>query len=394
VPEQLLKGFNLDQTFVEPHLWWRKGALVQGERIAGLDNWRALLMLAGVLLHATSVQDVELPLFVLIARMSANFRMGAFFAVAGLLSLYAIRKRGADAWLARRLFQIGLPTIFGLVFLAPLMSAIYAWHTRGAVLPGLSALGWWHFWFLVDLLLYAPITWWLYRLDRREGMFARLDAWVEAKRPSVTLMIMGVGAASALPVLLIAQLTAWAEPYQKAVWALHQLASYAPLYLFGLVLAGSPALLRRVTARSGPALTVLALVFATCLAMRLLPGAGEALFVSPVSPLTILIAAFCPPAVTALILGSALQIRETPALFRRIADAAFTIYMLHFPIIMIITMLLDPFKLDPYAAYALTVGLAGWLSYLVHRLVVRRSPFAAMLLNGVQPAKVRAVAAE
>ncbi|WP_204320247.1 hypothetical protein, partial [Proteus vulgaris] len=66
---------------------------MRSERIVGLDNWRALLMLAGVFLHATTVQDIDLPLFVLIAKTSSNFRMGTFFAIAGLLSLLAIRKR-------------------------------------------------------------------------------------------------------------------------------------------------------------------------------------------------------------------------------------------------------------------------------------------------------------
>lgn len=351
-------------------------------------------MLAGVFLHATMVQEIDRPLFDLIARISSNFRMGAFFAVAGLLSLYAIRKHGADAWLTRRVFQIGFPTIFGLLVLAPFMSVCLSWHWYGSAIPGLPALGWWHFWFLVDLLLYAPITWWIYRADRKTGLFAAIDAWVEARRPSVTLTILGVGLVTILLVQLIAALAVLAGPYQNAVWTLHRILSYAPLYLFGLALAGSLALFRRVTARTGPALTVLALVFTLCLASRLLPGGSDGLFATPMSPLNVITAGLCPPAVTVLILRSALMIRETPPLFRRIADASFTIYMLHFPIILVLDMLLDPLRLDPYAAYVLTVGLGGWLSYLAHRVIVRRLPVAALLLNGVSPGKARAVVIE
>jgi glucan biosynthesis protein C len=351
-------------------------------------------MLAGLFLHATMVQETHVALFDLIARISANFRMGAFFAVAGLLSLYSIRKHGADAWLARRLFQIGFPTAFGLLVLAPFMSLCLSWHWYGTMVPPLPALGWWHFWFLVDLLLYAPITWWLYRADQRDGLFARIDAWVEARRPSVTLTILGVGVVTTLLVQLVAALAEAAGPYRNAVWTLHQVVSFAPLYLFGLVLAGSPALLRRVTARTGPALNVLALVFALCLGSRLLPGGSDGLFATPMSPFNVITTTLCPPAVTVLILRSALRIRETPRFFRRVADAAFTIYMLHFPIILVIAMLISPLRLNPYFAYALTVGLSGWLSYLAHRLVVRRSPLAALLLNGVNPGRARIVAAE
>jgi glucan biosynthesis protein C len=350
-------------------------------------------MLAGIFLHATMVQESNLPLFDLIARISSNFRMGAFFAVAGLLSLYAIRKHGADPWLTRRMFQIGFPMAFGLCVLAPFMSICLSWHWHGSVVPALPALGWWHFWFLVDLLLYAPITWWLYRADKRIGLFASIDAWVEANRPSVTLTILGMGLVTTMLVQLIVALAGVAGPYRNAVWTLHQIVSFAPLYLFGLILAGSPALFRRVTARTGPALTVLALVFTLCLASRLLPGGSDGLFATPMSPLNVITASLCPPAVTVLILRSAVMIRETPPLFRRVADASFTIYMLHFPIILVLDMLLDPLRLDPYAAYALTVGLSGWLSYLAHRLVVRRSPVAALLLNGIDPGKRRAIAA-
>lgn len=370
------------------------GAILQGERIAGLDNWRAVLMLAGVFLHATMVQEIDRPLFDLIARISANFRMGAFFAVAGLLSLYAIRKHGADAWLARRLFQIGFPTAFGLFVLAPFMSVCLSWHWYGSVIPGLPALGWWHFWFLVDLLLYAPLTWWIYRADQASGLFAAIDRWVEEHRPSVTLTILGVGLVTAMLIQLIVALADLAGPFRNAVWTLHQIVSFAPLYLFGLVLAGSPALFSRVTARTGPALTVLVLVFTLCFASRLLPGGSDGLFATPWSPLNVISAALCPPAVTVLLLRSALRIRETPPLFRRIADASFTIYMLHFPIILLLDMLLDPLRLDPYASYALTVVLSGWLSYRAHGLIVRRSAVAALLLNGTSPGRARAVAAE
>lgn len=351
-------------------------------------------MLAGLFLHATMVQNANLVLFDLIARISANFRMGAFFAVAGLLSLYAIRKHGADPWLARRVFQIGFPTLFGLFVLAPFMSLCLSWHWYRSVVPPLPALGWWHFWFLVDLLLYAPITWWLYRTDRRTGLFASIDSWVEANRPSVTLTILGVGLVTTMLLQLNVALATLAGPCQHAVWTLHQILSFAPLYLFGLVLAGSPALLRRVTARTGPPLNVLGLVFTLCLASRLLPGGSDGLFATPMSPLNVITPSLCAPAVTVLILRSALKIRTTPPLFRRVADASFTIYMLHFPIILVIDILIDPLHLSPYLAYAITVGLAGWLSYLAHQLIVRRSPVAALLLNGTSPGKARPVAAE
>jgi glucans biosynthesis protein C len=367
---------------------------LRSERIVGLDNWRALLMLAGVFLHATTVQDIDLPLFVLIAKTSSNFRMGTFFAIAGLLSLLAIRKRGADLWLARRSFQIGVPMCFGLFVLAPLMSVCASWRAFGTMAPALQELGWWHFWFLVDLLAYAPITFWLFRADQAHRIFARIDQWVERDRPSVTLIILAVGVIATMSVLLVARLASDAGRLAEPAWAVHQIPGYAPLYVFGMVMAGSPALLRHVTARTGPAFTVLAMVFALCLASRLLPGGGKALFDGPASLLNVMTSCLCPPAVAVLIVRSAIAMRRTPLPLRRISDAAFTIYMVHFPIILALDLLIDPLRLNPYVSYLLLVGLSGWLSYLVHRLIVRRFPFAAMLLNGINPARPRAAATE
>ncbi|WP_164094714.1 hypothetical protein, partial [Serratia marcescens] len=63
--------------------------------------------------------------------------------------------------------------------LAPLMSVCASWRAFGTMAPALQELGWWHFWFLVDLLAYAPITFWLFRADQAHRIFARIDQWVE-----------------------------------------------------------------------------------------------------------------------------------------------------------------------------------------------------------------------
>lgn len=356
--------------------------MFRGERIAGLDNWRAVLMLAGLLLHATTVQEAARPALFLIADISANFRMGAFFAVAGMLSVFSVRKHGPRTWLSRRWWQIGVPAAFGLLVLGPIMSTFFTWRVLGSVEATPQALGWWHYWFLVALLIYAPITWWLCQPARAESIFGRVDRWVEARRPSAWPIILGVGLTACAIVSLIRLLPPQAGPLGEVVWGVRTILMYAPLYLFGVLLGGSPALFARLTERVLPALSI---IFALLLARVVFRATtGDEFIDAPHGPLDILTASLCPPAITILILRSAMGVRETPPIFRRLAEAALTMYMVHYPIILAIDALLDPLGLDPHLSYVLNVSATAWLSYMTHRLIVRRSGIAAVLLNGAR----------
>ncbi len=140
-----------------------------------------------------------------------------------------------------------------------------------------------------------------------------------------------------------------------------------------MVMAGSPALLRHVTARTGPAFTVLAMVFALCLASRLLPGGGKALFDGPASLLNVMTSCSVPAGGRRADRALGDRDAQDAAAASAYLDAAFTIYMVHFPIILALDLLIDPLRLNPYVSYLLLVDCRAGL-YLVHRLIVRRFP--------------------
>lgn len=131
-------------------------ALLPPGRIAGLDAWRAGLMLGGVLLHGTVLQQ-PLLLFHVIGAVSGAFRMGAFFAISGMLAALAAARKGPSAWIAGRTRQIGIPALFGLAVLCPAMSLML----RAAVGPERAAhvplFDWHHLWFLVALLAHQTL---------------------------------------------------------------------------------------------------------------------------------------------------------------------------------------------------------------------------------------------
>lgn len=335
-------------------------------------------MLAGILLHATSVQEVNDRLFMLIADISHNFRMGAFFAVAGVLSMTSVQRRGSDAWLARRLFQIGIPTIFGLLVICPLMSSLYTWRVEGSFVPAGPSISWWHFWFLVALLVYAPITFLAGRLDKQRRIFARIDEWANRTRlpPLIPILAIG-GACYALAIThqtLVGLMGPAASPLQDAML----ISAYAPLYFAGVVLGGAPGAFRKLTSSIAAPLVVLI----GLAAMMLIARSSATLDRDDVMQLQLITISFCPVAMAVLILRSAAAMSRVPPILARFSEAAFTIYIVHYSIILALDDVLDPLRLNHYLSYALTVGGTAWLSYMIHFGLVRRSRIAALLLNG------------
>lgn len=184
-------------------------------RIAGLDVWRTALMLGGLVLHASLMKEAT-PFYEIVGIVSGSFRMGAFFAISGLLAGLALRRRETGAWLRRRTFQIGVPTAFALLVLCPIGAfSKLAMPSQSAAL-GPALLDWQHAWFLVALLLYAPIAGWLDARNKRRSLFlgAAGRPWtlrwlVLADIPLVSFALMGA------VVLVVARIAP--EPYWPAL---------------------------------------------------------------------------------------------------------------------------------------------------------------------------------
>lgn len=93
----------------------------------------------------------------------------------------------------------------------------------------------------------------------------------------------------------------------------------------------------------------------------------------------------CPPAASVLILRSAVAIRTVPPIVSRLADASFTIYILHFPIIIATKLALLQVAWPPYAAFLTAIAVGSVVSYAVHVLLVARYPVISFIFNGKLP---------
>ncbi|MBB3941686.1 hypothetical protein GGR39_003367 [Novosphingobium fluoreni] len=134
-------------------------------------------MLGGLLTHGTLGFE-SMPGMGLLASLSHAFRMGVFFVIASFLSSRSLLRRSSGKrWPIDRLNQIGVPAIFRILALSPLMSLLIYANPETRADPRLW--NWYHFWFLIALMLYSVLGFGAHHLDGRHGIFTRLDNLID-----------------------------------------------------------------------------------------------------------------------------------------------------------------------------------------------------------------------
>lgn len=155
------------------------------KRLNYVDNLRWILVALLILYHVAMAYntwgeanyiflEVNKPFASIVSFMSPWF-MPLMFLLAGISSYFSIEKRGAKHFILERLVRIGIPFLFGILFINPILSYIadvthncysgnyfehYAvYFTRYKDLSGYDGgftLG--HFWFLAVLLLISFVS--------------------------------------------------------------------------------------------------------------------------------------------------------------------------------------------------------------------------------------------
>lgn len=351
---------------------------VSDGRVPGIDLWRALLMLGGIVLHA-SILKRERPLFLAVEILSGSFRMGAFFMLSGVLTGIALgRHADPSRWFRRRLIRLGVPMLFGVLVICPLLNLLIA-ALLGVSPPSRIH----HFWFLVALLLYTSFVFLLEDAERRSAKVTRFAVTLARIRDGQPWVVLAVAALSAGLMALTAAASAARGDALEVTPAL-QIFGDAPLFLLGYLVSRSGAL--RATLLGSwrfPVFLILTVAAAYAiwfggLATRFDAEAGARMQFG----LRIAGACCCAPAASLLILRSALRIRHVPAPLQRLSDASFTIYIVHYPLLALLNIGFKHIHWNPYLEYGIAGVIGGIASYGFHRAVVRRSALARLLFNG------------
>ncbi|MEM8596128.1 MAG: acyltransferase family protein [Pseudomonadota bacterium] len=370
------------------------GRPTAGDRLWHLDWIRAGAMLLGIPYHAGLIYTPGFDWFVAspqgneaiaaVTGLLGSMRMGLFFWVAGLLTAIVLAHRDPRSWLRRRFLRLGLPLLTATLLISPIVMAAIAYRIArdgeremAAVFldlistPGTHWVG--HLWFLQTLLVFSILA-----VAFRAPLARLADA-------SARWAGEGVGLRQ---VLLIAALIGFWRLGVNGGWYLVQLhatpgpalamlkieptVDYAPFFLLGMAMRDMrPPRLERD------------------LAAWVILGAAAVVYVAVwrEPDLAAKIARYGAAGLLG-ILGGGMVIALTARLARRrraavdaLVAASFTLYLVHYPIIVWTGTLLQPVPLPPLVQYGLCILVALVGARLVHGAIAA-SPTALLLFNG------------
>jgi peptidoglycan/LPS O-acetylase OafA/YrhL len=373
--------------------------MAPAQRIHGMDNLRALAMLAGVAFHAAlAYSPLMHPLWPAadagtsvvvdaLAWFLHMFRMPLFFAVAGFFAALLVARRGMAGLFRNRCARVLLPL---LLFLSPVLASLH-WLTERAAIasvhpsPALAwirgyidqhgtlpyATGWAHLWFLFYLMLFTVLVWVASALELR-----RIGAWI-ARLPPQAL-------ASATPLPLALALTGtgvpWPAPefFIPSLWAL---AFFGMYFALGYQAFLRPVLLERLRALSPwlllGAIAAYAALFAVTdgfVAARNAARPQQFLHAVLQACAGLWMTLWC-----LLLAGRGLD--RSSAALRWLADASYWVYLVHLPVLFAIQYWLPNLRLHWAVAFAVSTLATSAASLASYQLLVRHTP-VGRLLNG------------
>lgn len=347
-------------------------------RYVGLDVVRASAMGLGVAYHAALAyvpgigrwyflaDTASAPAFGVVTGVLHSFRMQLFFAISGFFAHLLLERRGADAFLRDRAARLLVPFFAAL----PLVLGAELAIRRLALAQGLlsesfvAGVGFHavplHLWFLEYLFLYCALAWAVTRCGvRGERASARLARALAL--PAGPLW-------TALGLALLSGLDLWLAPalrpatsfaVQPAVF-LH----YGGFFAFGWIGWAArdalPALAPRGAWLAAAGLLLAAAVAGSRMAWEPL---GQFLF------------GVVPVLVTLGCVGAALRAwPPAPPWLRFLVDASYWVYLVHYPLVQLLQLLLAPLAWPAFAKYAGVLVATFALALLSFAAFVRPTP--------------------
>ncbi len=383
-----------------------------------LDGCRASFMLLGIVLHSTIPFMTNMKWYITAPQQSTvlsylyylinAFRMPGFFLIAGFFSALMLTKRFSGPWFQTRLERLGIPLLFGVLFIVPFESLTVAahqhlesgsLHLRDLIVDAAhrhneSALHWVsHLWFLIDLLLISAIfalVWpsvrtFAVRLARR--FVDMSDAGRALAGPSALALLAGY--LLAVEVFAYSRIGSYFSVGGDApMWGVvdaWRMLHYAPFFLIGALLFEDMTLLERF--RMPPAtvwLVALLALFAAIAIQVHVPRFGR---------LGTALGGVAAVLLIRIWLQVAFQTINRPSrLVRHGVESAYTVYLVHHPIILMMSALAIWLSLGPALGFFFVLTATTVLSFAVY-FATRDIPLAAFLLNGVRkPRKTHAIA--
>ncbi len=375
-------------------------------RLHYLDNLRALAMLIGIVFHVAlaysplmqnvwftsdTQNSVIIDIFTYFLHL---FRMPLFFCISGYFALMLIEKRGLSGFMKNRMKRILLPFIifFPLLSIAVMFTVSWALGSIETHVPLLHYLtevlskqdqdmpiNTMHLWFLLNLFFFCCVLVLLSKLNFfNSALFSKLSS-------KFFILVL-------LPILMIPALTSVSAPHPAPGLITPQLWSfgfYGLFFILGAMLYVKKELLSQLVQFKLP-LAFIALICYGYFYYQL----PDVLLISDMEKeingvafswhhLSMAIAecfAAVYLTVLSLMLGKT-YLNQSSAIFKYIADSSYWLYLVHFPILLLIQFVLIDMELNLWLKFVLS-NLIVFASGIVSYQILVRHTLIGKLLNG------------
>ncbi len=374
-------------------------APASGSRLAYLDNIRILLITCVILHHCAitygadggwyrhevaydALGPVAKLVFSLFTSVDQAFSMGFFFLLAGYFTAPSLARKGSGHFMGERLVRLGIPLAAFALLLSPLTIGIARLgETGGTLYDGFHwvyAMG--HYecgplWFAQALLLFS----FLYVL--LSGLVGKIATRPAAPPPFPSNAVL-LGAAVATGLIAFALRFDFPVGRSFSGMNIGYFASYAVLFFAGCR-AARGRWLEKVPPRSALiwALITLAAIAANPLLSGLFSGCGPAS--GGWNAMAFCYAMWEPFVAWGLILGLLWGFRKflnrAGPLARHLARSSFTVYIVHAPVLVTVSMLARGWAADPLCKWIVVGALSCIGSWLLASILVRLPGFRRVL---------------
>jgi glucans biosynthesis protein C len=352
-------------------------------RLEYLDYLRGILMTLGIVTHSAFIYTVDgswkisdphaqSVVFDGIIHFLQLFRLPSFFILSGLLTAVSASRTPLHTICRKRITRIGIPLITTLFLVNTLEVQIcQTFFTSN------SSSGWgrgWigHLWFLVYLIGYHAALTLIVGSDER---LARFRSFVSDSFPKYLLFLPIIGGCYEIALRVLVKIIPM-NHVELSGLNLFDWLVYLPFYAAGFIIGTNRALIAEFS-NVRPLHVVTGLV------------SGLGLYFNPFSGAPgVVTDRFCHITlvwVCCIVCFAVFEhlCKQTSGLIRFIAEASYTVYLLHHIIVIILGLLIMPADWPVFAKFGFVMIGAAVLTFGFHRVVVMHVPVVALLLNGV-----------
>ncbi len=364
---------------------------LKSQRLHSLDALRAVMMLLGIVLHATEPYSLGEDAFWAKdpngTHISMNyifgiihiFRMPIFFMVAGFFGSMLFYDRGSRLMIKNRVKRILFPFVVFLLLLHPILITVWTFTSetmRVGITSIMTTITWlpevtYHLWFLYYLLMITALSFGLATVLKKASGFTkrvvRVFEWL-MRRKIIFIMLFSI----ILFLMLVWMWDTWISTPLSFAPDLPVLLAYSMFYFIGWVLFKSGHFLDNMMRNDW----LFALLGVTIFTLRFVfrPYIDDVLY-GALNAITVWFFVF---GISGLFIRYA---SRYSARMRYVSDASYWVYLIHLPLTGLIPAFIFDWPIPVFVKFLIVVIVTTVICFTTYHFLVR-STFIGKFLNG------------